>query len=88
MFESSYWGGFHSLGTSINDRILLSDNRNLTDAAEVERALKMGEYIKNGATQSFYSMKEKLMHDDQETLALYSLRKYRHLKRTYYPPDN
>ncbi|KZS92716.1 hypothetical protein SISNIDRAFT_106873 [Sistotremastrum niveocremeum HHB9708] len=51
-------------------RKMFENNRNLTDAAEVERALKMGEYIKN------------------ETLALYSLRKYRHLKRTYYPPDN
>ncbi|KAJ8589848.1 hypothetical protein M405DRAFT_852004 [Rhizopogon salebrosus TDB-379] len=49
-------------------RRLFEKNRNLANEEEIEKALKMGEYIKN------------------ETLALYSLRKYRHLKRMY--PSN
>jgi len=47
------------------------ENRRLTDPAEIEQALRFGEYIK------------------QETLALYSLRKYRHLKQRYgLPPSH
>jgi len=46
-------------------RRLFEKNRDLTDPEEIEKAIKLGEYIKN------------------ETLALYSLRKYRHLKRMY-----
>ncbi|KAF8984757.1 hypothetical protein BDQ17DRAFT_1237728 [Cyathus striatus] len=49
-------------------RRLYEKNRNLTDPEDIEKALRMGEYIK------------------KETLALYSLRKYRHLKRMY--PDS
>ncbi|KAG2341395.1 hypothetical protein BDR05DRAFT_965448 [Suillus weaverae] len=49
-------------------RRLFEKNRNLTDDEEIEKALRLGEYIKN------------------ETLALYSLRKYRYLKRMY--PSN
>ncbi|KXN88479.1 LYR motif-containing protein 5 [Leucoagaricus sp. SymC.cos] len=49
-------------------RRLFEKNKNLTDKEEIEKALRMGEYIK------------------KETLALYSLRKYRHLKRMY--PDS
>ncbi|OAX37612.1 hypothetical protein K503DRAFT_792858 [Rhizopogon vinicolor AM-OR11-026] len=49
-------------------RRMFEKNRNLADEGEIEKALKMGEYIRN------------------ETLALYSLRKYRHLKRMY--PSN
>ncbi|KAG5646128.1 hypothetical protein DXG03_004367 [Asterophora parasitica] len=41
------------------------ENRNLTDPDEIDKALRLGDYIK------------------KETLALYSLRKYRHLKRMY-----
>jgi len=48
-------------------RRLYEKNRHLKDETEIERALALGEYIKN------------------ETLALYSLRKYRHLKRMYPP---
>ncbi|KAI0777005.1 hypothetical protein BC629DRAFT_626266 [Irpex lacteus] len=48
-------------------RGLFEKNKNLTDEKEIERAIALGEYIRN------------------ETLALYSLRKYRHLKRMY--PD-
>ncbi|KAI8982723.1 hypothetical protein BD414DRAFT_490932 [Trametes punicea] len=50
-------------------RGLFEKNRNLTDPEEIEKAIKLGEYIRN------------------ETLALYSLRKYRHLKRMY-PQDS
>jgi hypothetical protein len=32
--------------TKINDT--LSENRDLTDPGEIEKAIKMGEYIKNG----------------------------------------
>ncbi|KIK62380.1 hypothetical protein GYMLUDRAFT_242567 [Collybiopsis luxurians FD-317 M1] len=46
-------------------RKLFDQNRSLTDPEEIEKALKLGEYIK------------------AETLALYSLRKYRHLKQNY-----
>ncbi|KAI0091201.1 hypothetical protein BDY19DRAFT_934431 [Irpex rosettiformis] len=48
-------------------RGLFEKNRHLKDDKEIERAIALGEYIRN------------------ETLALYSLRKYRHLKRMY--PD-
>ncbi|KIP08225.1 hypothetical protein PHLGIDRAFT_104624 [Phlebiopsis gigantea 11061_1 CR5-6] len=50
-------------------RGLFEKNRNLQHKEEIERAIKLGEYIRN------------------ETLALYSLRKYRHLKRMY-PQDS
>ncbi|KAI0072952.1 hypothetical protein K474DRAFT_1628231 [Panus rudis PR-1116 ss-1] len=50
-------------------RGLFEKNRHLTDKAEIEKAIKLGEYIRN------------------ETLALYKLRKYRHLKRMY-PSDS
>ncbi|KZT73059.1 hypothetical protein DAEQUDRAFT_722165, partial [Daedalea quercina L-15889] len=50
-------------------RGLFEKNRNLQDPEDIEKALKLGEYIRN------------------ETLALYSLRKYRHLKRMY-PNDS
>ncbi|KAG6824662.1 hypothetical protein H0H92_006178 [Tricholoma furcatifolium] len=42
-----------------------TEHRHLTDPEEIEKALRLGDYIK------------------KETLALYSLRKYRHLKRMY-----
>ncbi|KAI0300771.1 hypothetical protein BC826DRAFT_990331 [Russula brevipes] len=52
-------------------RRMFEKNRRLTDPAEIEQALRFGEYIK------------------QETLALYSLRKYRHLKQRYgLPPSH
>ncbi|KIM84111.1 hypothetical protein PILCRDRAFT_818414 [Piloderma croceum F 1598] len=46
-------------------RQMFEKNKNLTDEEDIQKAFKLGEYIKN------------------ETLALYSLRKYRHLKRAY-----
>ena len=61
------------------------ENRNLQDPEEIERALKLGEYIRNGACSvSFWVsfLHRSIMHA-AETLALYSLRKYRHLKRMY-----
>ncbi|KAI0315072.1 hypothetical protein OF83DRAFT_380711 [Amylostereum chailletii] len=51
-------------------RRLFERNKTLTDPAEIEKAIKLGEYIKN------------------ETLALYQLRKYRHLRRMYPPPED
>ncbi|KAI0783614.1 hypothetical protein C8Q75DRAFT_428212 [Abortiporus biennis] len=51
-------------------RGLFQRNRNLTDPEEIEKAIKLGEYIRN------------------ETIALYSLRKYRHLKRMYPTGDS
>jgi len=50
-------------------RGLFEKNKALTDPAEIEKAIHLGEYIK------------------KETLALYSLSKYRHLRRSY-PPLN
>jgi len=49
-------------------RRMYEKNRHLTDQEEIEKALRLGDYIK------------------KETLALYSLRKYRHLKRMYPEP--
>ncbi|TFK75146.1 hypothetical protein BDN72DRAFT_832457 [Pluteus cervinus] len=48
-------------------RRMFEKNRHLTDQQEIEKALRLGDYIK------------------KETLALYSLRKYRYLKRMYPP---
>ncbi|KAH9944858.1 hypothetical protein B0H21DRAFT_745583 [Amylocystis lapponica] len=50
-------------------RGLFEKNKDLKDEEEIEKAIKLGEYIRN------------------ETIALYSLRKYRHLKRMY-PKDS
>ena len=78
----------------------LLENRGLTDPAEIEQALRFGEYIKNGAhmithlpSTSFDILLFLLILCTYasplsagrfiETLALYSLRKYRHLKRRY-----
>lgn len=105
--------------------IVTTENRHLTDEAEIEKALQLGEYIKNGEPSVQRSgwvttpaivvsvwmlfrclaygcpmITELVVQDvigvDQlvteytvliacivETLALYSLRKYRHLKRMY-----
>lgn len=58
------------------------ENRNLTDPEEIEKALRLGNYIKKGA---WVSIQFSIAHVGTETLALYSLRKYRHLKKMY--PD-
>ncbi|KAN0132901.1 hypothetical protein V8E53_009266 [Lactarius tabidus] len=50
-------------------RHMFEKNRDLKEPAEIEQALRFGEYIKN------------------ETLALYSLHKYRHLRQRYDPPS-
>ncbi|KAJ6544804.1 hypothetical protein DFH09DRAFT_927943 [Mycena vulgaris] len=50
-------------------RRLFEHTRALTDPDEIEKSLRLAEYIKH------------------ETLALYSLRKYRHLRRMY-PPSS
>ena len=80
------------------------ENRELTDPAEIEQALRFGEYIKNGAHMMTAHLSRLLLLIDSlyvrialvcyaalhgkwaiiiETLALYSLRKYRYLKRRY-----
>ena len=62
-----------------------TENRNLTDHEDIEKALKMAEYIKNGMWQLGTSASTISEIMSAETLALYSLRKYRHLKNHYYP---
>lgn len=84
---------------------LVLENRGLTDPAEIEQALRFGEYIKNGAHIMTHLPSTSFdifillilctyasplcctaLHGKWafiETLALYSLRKYRHLKRRY-----
>jgi len=62
------------------------ENQSLTDPQEIENAIKLGEYIKNGA--HFWGKDKYNSPVDRsipltETVALYSLRKYRYLKRTY-----
>lgn len=69
------------------------ENRGLTDPAEIEQALHFGEYIKNGTHvhtihNPVSQIKERHLHRldgmaTTETLALYSLRKYRYLKQRY-----
>jgi hypothetical protein len=73
------------------------ENRSLTDPAEIEQALHFGEYIKNGThvhahtscvpyvSRDFIYIAHRLdcMSAIVETLALYSLRKYRYLKQHY-----
>ena len=60
------------------------ENRTLTDPEEIEKALRLGNYIKKGMCQvDGIRQPSTLVH--AETLALYSLRKYRHLKTMY--PD-
>ncbi|KAI0267661.1 hypothetical protein BC834DRAFT_869270 [Gloeopeniophorella convolvens] len=50
-------------------RRMFEKNRNLTDPADIEQALRLG-------------------NTSRTTLALYSLRKYRHLKQRYDPPNH
>lgn len=65
------------------------ENRNLTDEVEIEKAINLGEYIRNGASRALWLLLFILIayYYITETLALYSLRKYRHLKRMY-PQDS
>lgn len=62
------------------------ENRHLTDREEIEKALRLGDYIKKGAFSLAIEGVLANIIDTRlgpETLALYSLRKYRHLKRMY-----
>ncbi len=59
------------------------ENRHLTDPEEINKAIKMGEYIRNGAFYGVFLYQPIPQLAMLETLALYSLRKYRHLKRMY-----
>lgn len=74
------------------EALSLVENRGLTDPAEIEQALHFGEYMKNGthvhtSTQSCVSKNFIYIALDGmatiETLALYTLRKYRYLKQHY-----
>lgn len=78
----------------LNRRTFPPGNRNLTDPEEIEKALALGEYIKKGecylhnnANGQCTLMSCLVSSDNLETLALYSLRKYRYLKRTYSKPE-
>ena len=62
------------------------ENRSLTDKDEIEKALSMGEYIKKGTLSLCPKYPDHVLNSLIETLALYSLRKYRHLKKMY--PDS
>ncbi|KAI1797002.1 hypothetical protein LXA43DRAFT_1089526 [Ganoderma leucocontextum] len=64
-------------------RGLFEKNRHLTDPEEINKAIKMGEYIRNGVFYFVFVHQPKPQLPAPETLALYSLRKYRHLKRMY-----
>jgi hypothetical protein len=65
------------------------ENRSLTDPAEIEQALRLGEYIKNGTrvlshhSYFLFICIAWMAWQFIETLALYSLRKYRYLKQHY-----
>jgi hypothetical protein len=89
MFESV---SYHliSNGTAHDEAVPPSvENRNLTDPAEIEQALRLGEYIKNGTHERTHPVYCTLLTAPGwhmaiiETLALYSLRKYRYLKQRY-----
>lgn len=94
----------HSFCTLSIVLCIATGNRDLHDPEEIEKALKLGEYIKNGAfhdvlclttksqTYQTYLISSSSIHvihppsTPIETLALYQLKKYRHLKRAY--PSN
>lgn len=65
----------------------VTENRNLSDPEEIEKAIKLGEYIRNGTLRISQCASFSTQNMYSETLALYSLRKYRHLKRMY-PQDS
>lgn len=73
----------------MNGCYIAAENRNLKDKDEIEKAIKLGEYIRNGASPWWFYNSKWAYHclERAETLALYSLRKYRHLKRMY-PEDS
>ena len=67
------------------------EHRHITSEADIENAFALGEYIKKGMliTRWLYSAFDARMQRFciTETLALYSLAKYRHLRRAYPPSD-
>ena len=70
-----------------------AENKILTDPRDIERALRMGEFIRDGASLFPHSSTGVGVGADRkmsmlmpETLALISLSKYRHLKRAYQDP--
>ena len=67
------------------ERVIYLGNKTLTNPDEIENAFRLGEYIKKGESQVPLLQYRSLTRSPSETLALYSLRKYRHLKRAYPP---
>jgi hypothetical protein len=70
----------------------LLENRHLTSEADIEKAFALGEYIKRGMHAhilSWWIFTHVDLHGSfmAETLALYSLAKYRHLRRAYPPAE-
>ena len=68
---------------------LCTENKGLSDPEEIEKAIGLGEYIKNGTSSCALAYADiQLAIPHTETLALYSLKKYRHLKQRYPEPSN
>ena len=68
---------------------LCAENRGLSDPEEIEKAIGLGEYIKNGTSSCALANADvQLAIPYTETLALYSLKKYRHLKQRYPESSN
>ncbi|KAF9648781.1 hypothetical protein BDM02DRAFT_3167886 [Thelephora ganbajun] len=65
-------------------RRLFENNKHLKTEEEINQALRLGEFIKQGLEFLNRLLLTRLVDGGgTETLALYSLRKYRHLKRMY-----
>lgn len=56
------------------------ENAKTTDPAVLKKQLELGEHIKKGAHMLGY-------HSIAEVLALISLKKFRHLRRSYHPNE-
>jgi len=60
------------------------DNKHLKTEEDINQAIRLGEFIKQGLGSLNRSSLARLTKDGgTETLALYSLRKYRHLKVSF-----
>jgi hypothetical protein len=57
----------------------LTGSATMKDQAEIERFFKLAEYIREGSFDE--SDSSSYADGDTETLSLYALQKYRHLKR-------
>jgi hypothetical protein len=66
-----------------NSEYLVLENRHLKDPEDIEKFFKLAEYIRNGQLLRSDQYTCQLIWD-AETLTLYSLSKYRHLRRLGY----